>query len=101
MSLKILESIPILRIFSVEKAKESYVEFLGLAVDWEHRFDERAPIYHVLLLFVLWKVLDGLIQSFLRPLMLLKGGFLKLCKHRLSLLTQSLQVVEIEALLNM
>jgi len=45
MSLQILETIPILRIFSVEKAKEFYVGFLGFAIDWEHRFDERAPLY--------------------------------------------------------
>jgi hypothetical protein len=40
MAMKVLETIPILRIFSVEKAKEFYVSFLGFAVDWEHRFDE-------------------------------------------------------------
>ena len=45
MSLKALHTIPILRIFSVEKAKEFYVGFLGFTVDWEHRFDERAPVY--------------------------------------------------------
>jgi uncharacterized glyoxalase superfamily protein PhnB len=45
MSLEVLETIPILRIFSVEKAKEFYVGFLGFAVDWEHRFDDKAPVY--------------------------------------------------------
>jgi catechol 2,3-dioxygenase-like lactoylglutathione lyase family enzyme len=45
MSLKALQTIPILRIFSVEKAKEFYVGFLGFAVDWEHRFDDKAPVY--------------------------------------------------------
>jgi len=45
MSLKVAQTIPILRIFSVEKAKEFYVGFLGFTVDWEHRFDERAPVY--------------------------------------------------------
>lgn len=39
------QTIPILRIFDVAKAKEFYCEFLGLALDWEHRFDERAPLY--------------------------------------------------------
>ncbi len=43
--LEVLRTIPILRIFSVEKAKEFYVGFLGFAVDWEHRFDEKAPVY--------------------------------------------------------
>jgi catechol 2,3-dioxygenase-like lactoylglutathione lyase family enzyme len=37
--------IPVLRIFSVEKAREFYVSFLGLTVDWEHRFDDDAPLY--------------------------------------------------------
>ena len=45
MSLKSLQTIPILRIFSVEKAREFYVDFLGFTVDWEHRFDPAAPIY--------------------------------------------------------
>jgi hypothetical protein len=39
------KTIPILRIFDVSKAKEFYVGFLGFAVDWEHRFDDRAPAY--------------------------------------------------------
>jgi catechol 2,3-dioxygenase-like lactoylglutathione lyase family enzyme len=38
-------AIPILRIFSEEKAKEFYVDFLGCAVDWEHRFEEGFPLY--------------------------------------------------------
>ena len=37
--------IPILRIFSVEKAKEFYVDFLGFSVDWEHRFADDLPVY--------------------------------------------------------
>ena len=37
--------IPMIRIFSVEKAREFYVGFLGFKVDWEHRVDERAPLY--------------------------------------------------------
>ena len=45
MSLKALQTIPILRIFSVEKAKEFYVGFLGFSVDWEHRFEQDAPVY--------------------------------------------------------
>jgi catechol 2,3-dioxygenase-like lactoylglutathione lyase family enzyme len=36
---------PIFRIFDVAKAKEFYVDFLGFAVDWEHRFDAAAPLY--------------------------------------------------------
>jgi hypothetical protein len=45
MSLQVLQTIPILRIFSVEKAKEFYIGFLGFTVDWEHRFEEKAPVY--------------------------------------------------------
>jgi catechol 2,3-dioxygenase-like lactoylglutathione lyase family enzyme len=38
-------TVPILRIFDVAKAKEFYVGFLGLRVDWEHRFEDGAPLY--------------------------------------------------------
>ncbi len=37
--------IPILRIFDVAKAREFYLGFLGLVVDWEQRFDGVAPLY--------------------------------------------------------
>jgi uncharacterized glyoxalase superfamily protein PhnB len=37
--------VPILRIFDIAKAKEFYVDFLGFAWDWEHRFDDNAPVY--------------------------------------------------------
>jgi len=39
------QSIPIIRIFDEERAKEFYLEFLGMTVDWEHRFDADYPIY--------------------------------------------------------
>jgi len=39
------EAIPILRIFSVEKAKEFYLDFLGFTLDWEHRFGDNFPLY--------------------------------------------------------
>jgi uncharacterized glyoxalase superfamily protein PhnB len=38
-------TVPILRMFSVEKAKEFYFDFLGFKLDWEHRFHEGAPLY--------------------------------------------------------
>lgn len=38
-------AIPVLRIFSVEKAKEFYLDFLGFTLDWEHRFGEDFPLY--------------------------------------------------------
>jgi uncharacterized glyoxalase superfamily protein PhnB len=39
------KTIPILRMFDVAKAKEFYLEFLGFAVNWEHRFEENLPLY--------------------------------------------------------
>jgi hypothetical protein len=37
--------IPILRIFSIEKAREFYIGYLGFKIDWEYRFDDNAPLY--------------------------------------------------------
>lgn len=39
------DAIPILRIFSVDKAKEFYLGFLGFKTDWEHRFGYHFPLY--------------------------------------------------------
>lgn len=39
------KTIPILRIFDFEKAKEFYVDWLGFVIDWEHRFEENVPVY--------------------------------------------------------
>jgi uncharacterized glyoxalase superfamily protein PhnB len=39
------QTIPILRIFDEEKAKEFYLGFLGMKLDWEHRFEPGFPIY--------------------------------------------------------
>ena len=39
------QAIPILRIFSVDKAKEFYLGFLGFTMDWEHRFGDNSPLY--------------------------------------------------------
>jgi uncharacterized glyoxalase superfamily protein PhnB len=36
---------PILRIFDITKAHEFYVDFLGFQVQWEHRFEDNAPLY--------------------------------------------------------
>jgi len=38
-------AIPVFRIYSLEKAYEFYVDFLGFKVDWEHRFEPGAPVY--------------------------------------------------------
>jgi len=45
LSVELHSVVPILRIFSVEKACEFYVGFLGFTWDWEHRFDDNAPLY--------------------------------------------------------
>jgi uncharacterized glyoxalase superfamily protein PhnB len=45
MSVEFQKTIPILRIFDVNKAKEFYSGFLGFAVDWEHHFDDNTPAY--------------------------------------------------------
>jgi catechol 2,3-dioxygenase-like lactoylglutathione lyase family enzyme len=36
---------PILRFFDEAKAKEFYVDYLGMTVDWEHRFEPQLPLY--------------------------------------------------------
>ena len=36
---------PILRIFDVAKAHEFYIGFLGFEVQFEHRFEDNAPLY--------------------------------------------------------
>ena len=45
MEIEFNRTIPILRIFDVAKADEFYVGFLGFSVDWDHRFDDNAPLY--------------------------------------------------------
>ena len=39
------QTIPILRIFDVAKAREFYLDFLGFTLDWEHRFEPELPVY--------------------------------------------------------
>ena len=38
-------AIPILRIFDEAKAREFYLGFLGMKVDFEHRFEPGLPLY--------------------------------------------------------
>jgi catechol 2,3-dioxygenase-like lactoylglutathione lyase family enzyme len=37
--------VPVFRIFSLEKAHEFYLDFLGCKIDWQHRFEDTAPTY--------------------------------------------------------
>jgi len=43
--INLLRAIPILRIFDEAKAREFYCDFLGFAVDFEHRFEADMPLY--------------------------------------------------------
>jgi catechol 2,3-dioxygenase-like lactoylglutathione lyase family enzyme len=45
MTVQFEKVVPIFRIFSVEKAREFYIDFLGFEVDWEARFEPDAPVY--------------------------------------------------------
>jgi catechol 2,3-dioxygenase-like lactoylglutathione lyase family enzyme len=45
MTIQFQRAVPIFRIFSLEKAREFYLDFLGFTVDWEHRFETDAPVY--------------------------------------------------------
>jgi catechol 2,3-dioxygenase-like lactoylglutathione lyase family enzyme len=45
MTFQFQRAVPIFRIFSLEKAKEFYLDFLGFKVDWEARFEPDAPVY--------------------------------------------------------
>jgi catechol 2,3-dioxygenase-like lactoylglutathione lyase family enzyme len=37
--------VPVLRIFSLEKAREFYLDYLGFDLAWEHRFEDGMPVY--------------------------------------------------------
>ena len=45
MSMEFGRTVPTLRIFSLEKAREFYLDFLGCKIDWEHRFEPGFPVY--------------------------------------------------------
>ncbi|CUH86190.1 Glyoxalase-like domain protein [Phaeobacter sp. CECT 5382] len=38
-------AIPIIRSFDAAKAQEFYVDYLGFAIDWQHRFEAHLPLY--------------------------------------------------------
>ncbi len=43
--MRLSTAIPIIRIFSEEKAREFYLDFLGFSIEWEHKFDQNFPLY--------------------------------------------------------
>lgn len=45
MAIAFGRTVPVFRIFSLERAREFYLDFLGFKVDWEHRFEPDAPVY--------------------------------------------------------
>ena len=45
MTIEFQRTVPIFRIFSLEKAREFYLDFLGFKVEWEHRFEPDAPVF--------------------------------------------------------
>jgi catechol 2,3-dioxygenase-like lactoylglutathione lyase family enzyme len=45
MAVQFQRVVPVFRIFSLEKAREFYLDFLDCKVDWEHRFEPDAPVY--------------------------------------------------------
>jgi len=45
MAIAFAKTIPLLRIFSVDKAREFYLGYAGFSVDWEHRFEPALPLY--------------------------------------------------------
>ncbi|MFT2014280.1 glyoxalase superfamily protein [Streptomyces sp. 796.1] len=45
MKITLRPAVPILRVFDRAKAHEFYVDYLGCALDWEHRFAPDLPAY--------------------------------------------------------
>lgn len=39
------KAIPIMRIFDETRAREFYLDFLGMTLDWVHRFEPNLPVY--------------------------------------------------------
>lgn len=45
MAAELRQTIPVLRMFDVAKAREFYIDYLGFSVDFEHRFNDNAPLF--------------------------------------------------------
>lgn len=37
--------VPVLRVQRIDAAREFYLDYLGFAIEWEHRFDAGLPVY--------------------------------------------------------
>lgn len=45
MKIAFEQTSPVFRIYSLEKAREFYLDFLGFSVDWQHSFGPDGPVY--------------------------------------------------------
>jgi hypothetical protein len=45
MTIRFERAVPIFRIYSLEKAREFYLDFLGFSIDWEGSFEPGGPVY--------------------------------------------------------
>ena len=45
MEISFTQTVPVFRMFSVERARGFYLDFLGFRLDWEHRFEPDLPLY--------------------------------------------------------
>jgi hypothetical protein len=45
VTIEFKRAVPVFRIFSLEKAHEFYLGFLGCKIEWEHRFSPEAPVF--------------------------------------------------------
>jgi len=45
MTLTFQRAVPVLRMFDIAKTREFYIDYLGFSVDFEHRFDDNAPLF--------------------------------------------------------
>lgn len=45
MTVKFENTVPILRMFDIAKAREFYIGYLEFSVDFEHRFHDAAPLF--------------------------------------------------------
>ena len=43
--LTVSQTLPVFRIFDVDKAKSFYVDYLGFKIDWQHQFEPGMPTY--------------------------------------------------------
>jgi catechol 2,3-dioxygenase-like lactoylglutathione lyase family enzyme len=45
MTTEFRKAVPVFRIYSLDKAREFYLDFLGCKIDWQHSFEEGGPVY--------------------------------------------------------